>query len=64
MSISMRPDYPPVYNRVRRQAVTEFIEAMRVELNARNAFKDEATPENLTAWATARNTLEERKAAL
>jgi len=48
----------------KRAAVLAFLEALRVELATRTAFHAEATPETLTAWATARNTLEDRKMAL
>lgn len=48
----------------RRLARVEFIQALREELAARSVFKAENTPETLTAWADARNTLEDRKHAL
>lgn len=64
MSRSIRQDYTALVNRSRRAGKLAFIAAMKDELRARSAFKDEPTPENLTAWATARNTLEERKQQL
>jgi hypothetical protein len=48
-------------NTRRRVEVLAFLEALRVELAARTAFKEAETPENLTAWATARNQLEDTK---
>jgi len=64
MSRSVRTDYTTLVSRSRRQNVLAFIAAMKDELRARTAFKEEATPETLTAWADARNTLEDRKQAL
>lgn len=53
-----------VMSSTRREAVKAFLAALRDELAARNAFKEDETHENLTAWATARNALEDRKRQL
>lgn len=64
MSRSVRPDYMALISRTRRVLVLGFIEAMSAELLARKAFHDEPTPDNLTAWADAKATLEDRKMRL
>lgn len=43
----------------RRATVLEFIKASAVEVLARRRFREEPTPENLTTWTDAKNTLDD-----
>jgi hypothetical protein len=44
-----------------RKIIIQYLEAISAELDARQAFRDNATPENLTTWTNAKNNLEDRK---
>jgi len=59
---------PATFNKVqsasRREAVTAFIVACGTELTARDLFRADPTPANMTAWTTAKNLLEDRKMQL